>query len=104
MTTNPPNLRFFEATHDLADAEEAGAAAFRAGVPRDQAPPLCACARAGIERPECGELVKSWRRGWDRTRLLQNVSERMFPASVGLSDESAWPAKPLRTSHDASSR
>jgi len=92
MTTNPPNLRFIDSIHDLAGAEEAGAAAFRAGVPRDQAPTLCACAGAGVARTECDELAKSWCRGWDRTQLLQEVSERMFPASAALPADSAWHA------------
>ena len=89
MTTNPPNLRFLDSTHDLDAAEEAGAAAFRAGVPRDPVPPLCSCAAAGVSRPECEELVKSWCRGWDCTQLLQQVSERMFPVSAALSGDAA---------------
>ena len=86
MSTNPPILRFLDSTHDVAAAEEAGAAAFRAGVPRDQVPTLCACAGTAGERTECDELVKSWCRGWDRTQLLQEVSERMFPISAALAD------------------
>ena len=104
MTTNPPNLRFLDSTHDLADAEETGAAAFRAGVPRDAAPSLCDCAAAGISRTECDELVKSWCRGWDRTQLLQQVSERMFPVSAAVPSDAAWHAGRAVTSQGAATR
>jgi hypothetical protein len=89
MTTNPPILRFLDSPHDLAGAEEAGATAYRAGVPRDPVPSLCGCAAAGVSRPECGELVRSWCRGWEQTHLLQQVSERMFPVSAALPGEAA---------------
>ena len=64
-------------------AEEAGAAACRAGVPRDAVPFLCACDTfSSVHGTDCGELVQSWCRGWDLTHRLQAVTQRMFPGSA----------------------
>jgi hypothetical protein len=64
-------------------AEEAGAAACRAGVPRNAVPSLCACESSGrVLGMDCRELVQSWCRGWDLTNRLQAVTQRMFPGSA----------------------
>ena len=64
-------------------AEEEGAEACRAGVPRHAVPHLCPCNRSSsVGGSECEQLVLSWRRGWDVTARLQAVSERLFPAST----------------------
>ena len=91
MTTAP--LGSPDSPHDPSAAEEAGAAAYRAGMPRESVPSLCGCADAGgIAGHECLELVESWCRGWDRTQLLQEVSDRMFPASAARPAMLTWAA------------
>jgi hypothetical protein len=80
---NKLNHRPHRQEHFPSVAEEAGAAACRAGVPRDAVPSLCACESSGsVYEADCAELVESWRRGWDLTNRLQAVTQRMFPVSA----------------------
>ncbi len=63
-------------------AEEAGAAACRAGLPREAVP--CTFGDAGTDAlsdDTCEELARSWLWGWRCADVLSTVSERMFPAS-----------------------
>ena len=64
----------------LTSAEEAGVAACRAGQPGDAAPFLHNLVSTVSERTRA-ELAHSWLQGWNRAQILQEVSERMFPAS-----------------------
>ena len=63
-------------------AEEAGAAACRAGLPRDAVP--YAFADASTD-DACEELARSWLWGWRCADVLGTVSERMFPATFARS-------------------
>ena len=54
MTINKSNLRLNSQLHLPSTSEEAGAAACRAGVPRDAIPSLCTCADAGtLDQKDC---------------------------------------------------
>ena len=80
---NQPRYSSEASAHCPSAAEEEGAEACRAGVPRHAVPPLCPCNRSSsVGGSECEQLVLSWRRGWDVTARLQAVSERLFPAST----------------------
>jgi len=91
MTNDKSTAGLDTQPHLPSAAEEAGAAACRAGVARDAVPSLCSCAGAGrVDRTDCNDLVDSWTRGWDRSRLLQEVSERMFPGSAARPAMMIW--------------
>ena len=80
---NDSSFKSDHPVHCLSVAEEEGAEACRAGVPRHAVPPLCACNKSSnVGGGECEQLVLSWRRGWDVTARLRAVSERLFPAST----------------------
>jgi hypothetical protein len=68
----------------LSSAEEAGVAACRAGQPEDATPFLRNLVSTVSERNRA-ELAHSWLRGWNHAQILQEVSERMFPASFAPS-------------------
>ena len=66
-------------------AEEAGAAACRAGVPREAVSSLCECeGSSSVHGMDCGKFMQSWCRGWDLTHRLQAVTQRMFPGSAEM--------------------
>jgi hypothetical protein len=70
----------------LTSAEEAGAAACRAGLPRDAVPRTFGDASTGpLSEQACQELARRWLWGWKCARVLRDVSERMFPATFSRS-------------------
>jgi hypothetical protein len=80
---NDSSFKSEHPVHCPSVAEEEGAEACRAGVPRNAVPTLCPCNRSSsVGGGECEQLVLSWRRGWDVTARLRAVSEQLFPAST----------------------
>jgi len=91
MTPNKSNLQ-----HDgqlrIPSAEEAGAAACRAGVLRDAVPSSCSLEHAGTGGEDGKVWEERWCLGWDRAKVLQEVSDRMFPGSVSGQEGMVWKA------------